>query len=143
MNRSRVLAALFFAWIGLLAATAIEASVRFSTPGLSRPLAFAVGKGIFSAVGRTELILFSIAALIAVRRAPRIVRLLLLGIGVVLVFQVAWLYPTLADRADLVMQGRSLPRSPAHTLYMVCELVKLVMLAVAGWTSIRTAAPSR
>jgi hypothetical protein len=143
MNRLRVLAALFFAWIGLLAATAIEALVRFSTPGLSRSLALAVGKGIFSAVGRAELLLFSIAALIAVRRAPRIVRLLLLGIGAVLVFQVAWLYPTLADRADLVMQGRNLPRSPAHTLYLVSELAKLVMLAVAGWATIRTVPPSR
>lgn len=139
MSRARLLlAALAFAWIGLLAGIAIEALVKFDAPGLTRAVAFSVGKVVFAAIAGVERIVFAVAAILAfIARPPKLARIMLVGIGVVLLVEQAFLLPVLVARADMYIQGQTPPPSSTHVLYMTGEAVKLILLAVMGWTLLR------
>ncbi|MPY89886.1 MAG: hypothetical protein GEU99_18425 [Luteitalea sp.] len=139
MTRARLLLAAFaFAWIGLLAGIAMEAVVRFDAPGLARPVGLSVGKVVFAAVAGVERVLFAIAVILAfVSRPSRFVRIMLVGIGAVLLLEQAFLLPVLDARADLYIQGRTPPTSSAHALYLAGEAIKVVLLGATGWTLLR------
>jgi hypothetical protein len=145
MTRARVvLAALAFAWIGLLAGLAIEAVVRFDAPGLTRAVGLSVGKVVFAAIAGVERIIFGVAAVLAfVARPPKLARIMLVGIGAVLLVEQAFLLPVLAARADMYIQGQTPPPSSTHMLYVTGEAIKLALLAAMGWTLLRGAQPPR
>jgi hypothetical protein len=145
MTRARlVLAALAFAWIGLLAGIAVEAVVRFDAPGLTRAVGLSVGKVVFAAIAGVERIIFGVAAILAfVARPPKLARIMLVGIGAVLLVEQAFLLPVLAARADMYIQGQTPPPSSTHMLYVTGEAIKLALLAAMGWTLLRGAQPPR
>ncbi|MPZ17557.1 MAG: hypothetical protein GEV06_06570 [Luteitalea sp.] len=145
MTRARLLlAALAFVWIGLLIGIAIEAIVRFDAPGLTRAVGLSVGKVVFAAIAGVERIMFPIAAILAfVTRPPKLVRIMLVGIGAVLLVEQVFLLPVLSARADMVIQGQTPPPSSTHLLYMTGEVIKLILLAAMGWTLLRGAQPPR
>ncbi|MGH9159472.1 MAG: hypothetical protein ACRD2X_05755 [Vicinamibacteraceae bacterium] len=145
MPRARLLlAALAFAWLGLLAGVAIEAVVKFDAPGLTRAVGLSVGKVVFAAIAGVERILFAVAAILAfVARPPKLARILLVGIGAVLLVEQAWFFPVLAARTDMVIQGQTPPPSSTHMLYVAGEAIKLVLLTAMGWTLLRGAQPPK
>ena len=106
---------LCFVWFGVTAGISLlETPVKFSTPSLSREVALDVGRVVFSALNKFELIAL-VLLLILVRLSGQArewwtsCSLLV----VILLAQSVWLLPELSARAQQIMAGSVIgpPRS--------------------------------
>jgi len=128
-----VLAAVSFTWLGMvLAISFLEAPLKFRAPGVTVPLGLGIGRIVFRALNRVELLLL-VAAGGAVALAPRpalvgVVAALMVLLGV----QLGLVRPALNRRSDRVLAGEELPRSRGHLVYVALEVAKVALLVAAG-----------
>jgi hypothetical protein len=128
-----VLAAVSFTWLGMvLAISFLEAPLKFRAPGVTVPLGLGIGRIVFRALNRVELLLL-VAAVVAVALAPRpalvgVVAALVVLLGV----QLGLVRPALNQRSDRVLAGEDLPRSRGHLVYVALEVAKVALLVAAG-----------
>ena len=136
---------LAFVWCGLTAGISLlEAPVKFSAPTITREIALDVGRVVFTALNRVELVLL-VLLLILVRVSDRS-RYLWAHVGIlalIMVAQSAWLLPELSARSQMIVSGVEPGPSIAHAGYAVTELLKLVTLLSLGFRSMSLAAESR
>jgi hypothetical protein len=128
-----VLAAVSFTWLGMvLAISFLEAPLKFRAPGVTVPLGLGIGRIVFRALNRVELLLL-VAAVVAVALAPRPA---LVGVVAALVVllgaQLGLVRPALNRRSDRVLAGEELPRSRGHLVYVALEVAKVALLVAAG-----------
>ncbi|WP_210116069.1 hypothetical protein [Hymenobacter wooponensis] len=131
---SLVLVLSLFLWAGMVAAISfMEAPLKFTAPHITIPLGVGIGRVVFHALNRVELVLL-LASLLAARilRAPRAVWLGLGLLGFVLLLQTLWLLPALDVRAGMLLAGHEAPPSKLHLLYIVADAFKLLTLLVTG-----------
>jgi hypothetical protein len=125
-----------FIWLGLLIGISfIEAPLKFQAPGITIPLGLGIGRLVFSAMNKAELVLAALA-LFSVVNYPAFKKLgffLVISIVLILLYQTFFLLPALDERATLVLQGIIIPSSYHHKLYVVLETAKLILLVVIGW----------
>jgi hypothetical protein len=132
-HTDRVLAAVSFTWLGMvLAISFLEAPLKFRAPGVTVPLGLGIGRIVFRALNRVELLLL-VAAGVAVALAPRpalvgVVAALMVLLGV----QLGLVRPALNRRSDRVLAGEELPRSRGHLVYVALEVAKVALLVAAG-----------
>lgn len=140
----RVLGGLAFAWAGLVAGISfLEAPVKFTAPSLTLAVGLDVGRHVFGALNRAELVLaLASAALVWASRA-RLGVWAALGVAwATVVLQTAWLLPALDARAVVLIGGGTLPPEPAlHALYGGAEVAKVLALVAAGWLASVTLVP--
>ena len=121
-------------WLGVVIGISfIEAPVKFTAPTLTRPVAFDVGRVVFTALNRTELVLFALTlvlALVAERR--RLFWIAAAVLAAMLAAQTLWLLPELVARSEMVIAGSEPPPSAAHGVYAAIELTKALLLAWLG-----------
>ena len=128
-----VLAAVSFTWLGMvLAISFLEAPLKFRAPGVTVPLGLGIGRIVFRALNRVELLLL-VSAVVAVALAPRpalvgVVAALVVLLGV----QLGLVRPALNRRSDRVLAGEELPRSQGHLVYVALEVAKVALLVAAG-----------
>ena len=133
--RARNPAWLCFVWFGLTAGISLlEAPVKFTAPTITREIALDVGRVVFLALNRVEMIaLILLLVLIRIsgwsRRLWGAWALLVL----IMVAQTAWLLPELAERSKLIVVGFDPGPSIAHGTYAVLELLKLALLLFLGF----------
>ena len=145
----RALGGLAFAWAGLVAGISfLEAPVKFTAPSLTLEVGLDVGRHVFGALNRTELILALISAGLMWASRPRRGVWIALGLAwTAVVLQTVWLLPALDARAVLILSGGRPPAAPElHVLYGLDEGAKVLALLAAGWLSSRPKAailPSR
>lgn len=131
-----------FIWVGFLGGISfLEAWLKFRAPGVTLPIGLGIGKLVFGALNKIELIL---AILISIG----IFRLgnfsfsayfpLLLVIGCLLI-QTFYLLPVLDARADAIINGTPPPPSKAHLFYIVGEVLKMIGLLWFGIPFLRNA----
>ena len=90
---------LCFTWLGICVGVAgIATPVRFATPGLARDVAADVGRNVFVALNRVELVML-VFLLIIVRVTGRAREYLFVGgaLTLIVIMQSAWLLPELAS----------------------------------------------
>ena len=133
-----VVGALASVWLGMvLAISFVEAPLKFGAPGVTLPIGLAIGRRVFGALNRIEVVL---AAAIVVAAAAGAHPAAAITAGAVaigtLVVQLVAVRPFLVRRSDRVLAGETDgPRSRAHYGYVVLELLKvaaLVTLAIAA-----------
>lgn len=127
-----------FMWAGMTVGISMIATpVRFTAVSISRPVALDVGRVVFAALNKAELLAF-VLLLIIVRVSGRSRELWAwCGILILIVLaQGAWLIPELAARTDIIMAGGELPPSAAHAIYSSLELVKIGLLLFLGFSSL-------
>lgn len=128
--------ALTFVWIGLiLGISFLEAPLKFRAPGVTIPLGLGIGRVVFRALNRVELVLGVLIVAGAAVRASGHVPPLVLAIAalVLLLVQLIFVRPALNRRSDAVLAGGSHEtRSHAHLYYVGLEVAKLVLLIVLG-----------
>lgn len=136
--------AIALVWAGMLIGVSFVATpIKFSAPSLTLPVALDVGRVTFHLFSRIEwalaatLLLASAAGTSYVRAALAVLLVALVTV------QSAWLLPVLDARIAVVVAGATLPPSQHHTLYAIAEAVKLLLLAVAGSSSLSALAHSR
>jgi hypothetical protein len=132
-----VVAAVSFTWLGMvLAISFLEAPLKFRAPGITIPLGLGIGRLVFRALNRVELVLL-VLALVGVALAPRPA---LIGIAAALAVlvgaQLGLVRPVLNRRSDRVLAGEELPRSRGHLAYVALELVKAALLVALGWMAL-------
>ena len=135
-----------FIWFGMTAGVSLLATpIRFTAPLITRPVALDIGRVVFAALNKAELIALLIL-LIVVRVSGRARELWLQCSALILIVlvQSVWLLPQLAERSQQIISG-------VHQR-AVCALGRLVIIgswiagpsprtsAFGGFTDIRTVA---
>ena len=127
-----------FVWIGMnVGISLIETPARFSAPSISRPIALDVGRAVFSALSKAELLALLIL-LIVVRIASLTARWwsVCALLALILLAQGVWLIPELSSRTDMILAGSQPPPSSAHGIYAALELSKIGLLLFLGFSSL-------
>jgi hypothetical protein len=127
-----------FTWLGMtVGITMIATPVRFSAESITRPVALDVGRVVFAALNKVELL--ALVLLLLVVRVSGRSRNLWAWCSVlvlIVVAQGAWLIPELAARTDIILAGREPPPSYAHAIYSTLELAKVAVLLFLGVRSL-------
>lgn len=130
-----------FVWFGAVAAISfMEAPLKFQAPGITIPLGLGIGRLVFFALNKIEIIL-AVVFLVSLLRSRSIGRtaiVLFALIAVILVLETVWLLPWLDARAELVITGAAEPFSRMHFVYIGLDAIKLVMLMALGISMTKT-----
>ena len=128
-----------FIWFGMTAGISlIETPARFAAPLVTRPVALDIGRVVFTALNKAELIALLIL-LIVVRVSGRARELWVQCSALVLILlaQSVWLLPQLSARAQQIVAGVEPEPSMLHGTYSVLELLKLLLLLYLGFRSLK------
>ena len=103
--------------------------IRFTAPLMTRPVALDVGRVVFAALNKAELIALLIL-LIVVRVSGRARELWMQCSVLILILltQSIWLLPQLTERSLQIIAGSEPPPSVVHGTYSTLELLKLLLL---------------
>lgn len=124
-----------FIWLGLiLGISFIEAPLKFQAPGITIPLGLGIGRLVFNAMNKVELLLMTVAFFSALTSNKELKAgfYSISILALILLFQTFYLLPALDERAELLLQGSLLPASFHHKLYVILETVKLIALLFTG-----------
>ena len=124
-----------FIWFGMIGAISfMETPLKFRAPNMTLALGLGVGRLVFYALNKVELVLaiLFVVALLSHRPAGRFA----IGAAVVvislLLLQTVWLLPALDVRAEAVISGSAQPFSYTHIIYIVFEALKFILLFALG-----------
>lgn len=138
MKLTLIIAVLAILWVGMILAIGMEGVVKFSTPTLTKPVAFDVGRVVFAAFNKVQVALLLAIVVCAFFASLSIWdNLLIASLTVILLLQVLWLFPGLSERVDLILNNVKPPPTYKHGLYGFLEIVKLALLFVLGMRLIR------
>ncbi|MFT7868864.1 MULTISPECIES: hypothetical protein [Amycolatopsis] len=121
----------------VLAISFLEAPLKFRVPGVTLPLGLAIGRVVFAALNRVE-VLFALTLAGCLVFGPRTTTAVVLGAAavVVLLVQLLAVRPALTRRSDRVLAGETGPRSRAHLGYVGLEVLKVAALLAFGIVSL-------
>ncbi len=127
-----------FTWVGLTAGVSFLATpVRFTAQAITRPVALDVGRVVFTALNKAELV-----ALVLVLLATRMSGLTSRWWGIcalltlIVLAQGVWLIPELSARTDIVLAGGEPPASQHHAAYALLEVAKIGLLLYFGFSTL-------
>lgn len=128
------LSVLAFIWFGYVAGISfLEAPLKFQAPGISLPLGLGIGRIVFGALNKVELVLLSGILLISIfDKSTRLLQVVVASLCTILLLQTFWLLPFLDARAQSIIAGKISPPSRLHFLYISLEAIKLVSLLFLG-----------
>ncbi len=123
-----------FTWVGFVCAISfLEAWLKFRAPGVTLPIGLGIGRLVFGALNKVELVLAAAIVIDLLRGRSAFSQWLWIGLPVaLLLLQTFWLLPALDARAELVIQNGPAPPSQLHFVYVAFEVVKVVALVVFG-----------
>ena len=127
-----------FLWVGLtIGVSMIATPVRFTASTITRPVALDVGRVIFAALNKAELVAL-VLFLIIIRVSGAARRWWAVGAVLTLIVleQGVWLIPELAVRTDIIIAGGEPPSSYAHAIYSSLELIKIGLLLFCGFSTL-------
>ncbi|MBC8769763.1 hypothetical protein H4O18_17315 [Arenibacter sp. BSSL-BM3] len=134
-NNLYILASVFL-WIGFVGAISfMEAWLKFQEPTLTLSVGLGIGKLVFNALNKVELVLATIILLTLYRTSKKIFlwrNLFFLIPLAILIFQTLILLPILDARAIAIIENNPVPISNAHLYYVGLEVVKVTTLFIYG-----------
>ena len=135
MYRKVALIAVPFIWFGtVLAISFMEAPLKFQAPGITIPLGLGIGRLVFFALNKMELVFAAVflLSLLGNRAVGRTVITLFVVIVLILGVETLWLLPVLDARAEEVINGTAEPFSRMHLIYIAADAMKLILLFALG-----------
>jgi hypothetical protein len=127
-----------FLWAGIsIGVSMIATPARFTAETITRPIALDVGRVVFAALNKVELAALVIL-LIVVRASGRSAKLWWICglLALIVIAQSVWLTPELAERTQMIIDGREPPASYVHAIYSSLELLKIGLLLFLGLSSL-------
>lgn len=127
-----------FTWVGMTVGISMIATpVRFTAASITRPIALDVGRVVFTALNKIELLAL-VLLLVVIRASGRSAGLWAWCsmLALIVIAQGAWLIPELAARTDIILAGGEPPPSYAHAIYSTLELAKIGILLFVGGRSL-------
>ena len=136
MKKYSVVIAIVFIWIGFVCAISfMEAWIKFQAPGVTLPLGLSVGRIVFNALNKVEIVLsliISISLLFSGSRELKWKIILIVIPVLILAIQTLWFLPLLDVRAEKIIEGQTVPSSVVHFYYIGSEVFKTFCLAFFG-----------
>jgi uncharacterized protein (UPF0548 family) len=128
-------------WLGMvLAISFLEAPLKFRAPGVTLALGLGIGRLVFAALNRVEVMLAAVAVIwAALGQQPAGLVVAVAAAVVALVVQLLLVRPFLVRRSNRVLNGEQGRRSRAHHAYVALEVVKVLALIAAIWVALRPA----
>jgi hypothetical protein len=117
-------------WLGyVLGISFLEAWKKFQAVSLNRKVGLDVGRTVFHALNRVEIILNAILVVLFIKSQglQQLFPYWQLGsLSLILLLQVIWLQPSLDNRALIIIKGDNPPANMVHFIYIFGELAKVV-----------------
>lgn len=132
-----VVGAIACVWLGMvLAISFLEAPLKFRAPGITLALGLGIGRLVFAALNRAEVVLAA-TMLVAAVLGPHPLGVVVAGAVAVaaLSAQIVLVRPVLVRRSNRVLHGESGPRSRAHHAYVALEISKVLALLTLAWAA--------
>lgn len=131
-----------FVWVGMvLGISFLESWLKFQAPGITIALGVGIGRLVFSALNKVELLLATIVAIGWWQSKGLTIKgrgLAAFGIAVaVLLIQTTILLPVMDNRAEMHLAGLTVPPSNLHFYYVGGEILKLSGLVIFGVTNMK------
>jgi len=128
-------------WLGMvLAISFLEAPLKFRAPGITLALGLGIGRLVFAALNRVEVVLAAVVILGAAFGQHPASLVVAVAVAVVaLAAQLLFVRPFVVRRSNRVLNGEQGPRSRAHHAYVALEVVKVLALISAIWVALRPA----
>ena len=129
-----------FVWFGLLGGISfLEAPLKFQAPGITIPLGLGIGRLVFFALNKIEIVLAILMIFSYVKAKPKN-RFPLVSFAVVaflLFLETVWLLPVLDARAVRIVGGETVPDSNLHLIYIAFDAVKFILLFALGVSAVK------
>lgn len=140
-NAAIMVLALAMLWIGLLVGVSFLATpAKFLASNLSLPEALDIGRHTFGIFNRAECLLGLEAIILTLAIGDRPTLMAGIGVALAVALQTVWLLPLLDQRVALIIAGQTPPTAAHHSLYIVVDMGKAVLLAfIAARTGIKIA----
>ena len=134
-----------FIWFGLTAGISLLATpIRFTAPLITRPVALDIGRVVFAALNKAELIaLLILLIIVRVSGSAKELWMQCSALILILLAQSVWLLPQLAARSQQIVAGVEPAPSMLHGTYSALELLKLLLLLYLGFRSLQATDPAR
>ena len=125
-----------FLWVGIsVGISMIATPMRFTAATITRPIALDVGRVVFAALNKVELLLLVVLLIVVLASGSAAKRWAICGVlALIVIAQTAWLTPELAARTDIIIRGGEPPASYAHAIYSSLELLKIGLLMYLGFS---------
>jgi hypothetical protein len=126
--------AVTFTWLGMvLAISFLEAPLKFRAPGVTIQIGLGIGRLVFNALNLVEAVLaVALTSAVAAGDFSRAVIAATVAADMLLATQIGVIRRRLARYTRQVLAGADQPRSRAHLLYVVAEIVKVSVLLALG-----------
>jgi hypothetical protein len=124
-----------FIWFGLVGGISfMEAPLKFQAPNVTLALGLGIGRLIFFALNKIEILLaiLLLISLVKVKPKGKLPLVLFVIIALLLILETVWLLPVLDARATEVISGITPPYSNLHIVYIVFDAIKFISLFVLG-----------
>lgn len=130
---------LCFIWAGmLLGISFLEAPVKFTAPSLTLQVGLDVGRHVFQAFNKVEIVFGAFLLILFVRFQTSLYsKFLFASIILLLILECVWLLPTLDDRALIIIAGGVPENESPHTWYIVFDALKVIALITLGVKTIK------
>lgn len=122
-------------WLGMVCGISfLEAPLKFQAPNITTILGLGIGKIVFTALNKIELI-FSLITLVWILTQYKTLNTpLLTSLGVLIlliIIQSFYLLPILNTRVDNLLQGIELAKTNHHFYYIALEVIKVIVLTIS------------
>lgn len=125
-----------FTWIGAVCAISfLEAWLKFQAPGITIPLGLGIGRLVFQALNKVEIILALIiyanifySGYLSIKKYFAYIIIT----SIVLIIQTFGMLPVLDTRAEMYITGHTPPSSNLHFYYVITEVIKVGCLSIFG-----------
>lgn len=133
--------AVSFVWAGMVVALSfLETPLKFRAPGMTEALGVAVGRVVFAAMNRIEIALaLTIVATLVFTKRDVTKYALFAAVAAAVLVETIWLLPALDARARALLSGNRPDPSIHHTVFVIVEVVKVVLLIAFGLITARRA----
>ncbi len=119
-------------WLGMvLGISFLEAPLKFQAPNITTVLGLGIGKLVFSALNKVEIVFATLLAIYVVKEYSAIETMTFFALAILftlIVIQSIWLLPLLNARVDKLLQGIEVPATNHHFIYVAMECSKVILL---------------
>ena len=117
-------------WAGMiLGISFLESWVKFGASSLTRTVGLDVGRTVFNSFHKVQCILLMVIILIGIFIKLTLINWIIVGVlTIIFILQLAWLFPTLDQRVNVILAGGKPQSSHAHKVYGIFEIAKFLVL---------------
>ncbi len=113
----------------------MESWLKFRAPGITTELGLGIGKLVFGALNKIEIVCFFIIVIeltLNFRQKNLLVKSIVFGLMSILILQTFWLLPELTQMIENYKVGIKPTSKYQHLTYVMLEVIKVFLLVVLG-----------